>query len=436
MSDTNHTYSAAFLACLFPGETAHTYQTFHDQVKGQPGTVVHGELAQLAPFLVAQQSRGHGVFFTVNRTDGGGRELANITAIRAVWLDIDEAGRDIAPICAALRPHAVVESSPGKHHLYWRVDDLPLQEGQLFLRALRERWGGDPGATGINRVMRLPGFWHLKSSTPHMTRISEWAPDMVPYQRAHIVHYLLGGVDPATAPAAETDSTGPLHAGPVEGWRDPISDDELMARLNGQKQGPRSAAEAFGGGWSLHELWAPDMATLQAEGTRSQARLSLLTRLMYLTGGDQQRVHDLVQGHPLAIKDDRQSLLVSELHTARRTFMAWWGPELAKRQAQAAETKALAEAAGPDVDVLVPVWTAEEMRSRLIYISKSKGVVVRATKQIFKFDDATFHFASSKQEILKPGADKASSVSSLSLWLAGKGLIRNCWSTRRSSINR
>lgn len=417
MSTEDFSHTAAFLDCLAPGEQHHTFQTFHDQGSGA-GAVVHGTIAHLAPYLRAQQAQGHGVFWTVNRTDGAGRELANITSTRAVWLDIDEPGRDIAPICAALAPHCVVESSPGKHHLYWRVDDLPLADAQPLLRALRLQWGGDPGATGVNRVLRLPGFWHLKTATPHYTRIVAWNPALPAYHVTHITQHLLGGLTPAQLETGEVDTN--LHAGPVEGWRNAISDQELQGRLNGQIASPVTAAQAFGTGerWTLHELWAPDMHGLEASGQRSEARMALLTRLMYLTGGDSARVHALVHDHVLAVKDGRQGLLMRELGIARSSFLKWWEPEYVRRQAQLAETKQLAESAGPGVSVTPTVMDMEAMYGGLAYIARGKGVVVRATKQVFKLDDASIYFAASKHEGAPDDSGKVKKVSNLSTWLA------------------
>lgn len=418
MSTQDFSYTRSFLECLAPGESRFTFQTFHDQLKDQPGQIVHGSIDEVGPYLTEMQKQGHGVFWTVNRTDLQGRELANITAPRAVWLDIDQPGRDISPICAALAPHCVVESSPGKHHLYWRVDDLPLAEAQAMLRALRMQWVGDGGATGINRVLRLPGFYHLKTQTPHLTRIAQWNPALPAYEVAHLVHHMLGGFTPQQLDAQDVDTH--LHEGPVEGWRSAISEAELQGRLNGQIAGPQSAAAAFGTGdrWTLHELWAPDMHALEAAGERSEARMALLTRLMYLTGGDSKRVHDLVQDHPLAVKDGRQNLLMRELGVARGTFMKWWEPEFARRQAQREETRQLGEGAGEGVSLHAPIWTREQMKQELFYVARGKGVVLRSTKQCFKLEDATAFFAASKEEVLKEGAEQPTKVSSLSLWLA------------------
>ena len=417
MSTEDFSHTAAFLDCLAPGEQHHTFQTFHDQIKGEPGKIVHGTIAQLAPYLRAQQAQGHGVFWTVNRTNQRGRDDTDIESIRCVWLDMDDLTVDVAPVIAALAPHCVVESSPGKHHLYWRVDDMPVSEAQSYLRALWMRWGGDKGATGINRVLRLPGFWHLKTSEPHYTRIVSWNPQLPPYHAAQILQHLLAG---ELQPEADTPVLDETLSPMVEGWRNPISDQELQGRLNGQIASPVSAAQAFGAGdrWTLHELWAPDMHGLEASGQRSEARLSLYTRLMYLTGGDSLRVHELVKDHALGPKDGREKLFIKELALARASFLKWWEPEYARRQAQLAETKALGEGAGEGVSLYAPIWTREQMKSELFYVAKGRGVVVRGTKQVFKMEDASCFFASSKEEFLKEGAEKPTKVASLSLWLA------------------
>lgn len=418
MSTPDFSYTAAFLECLAPGETQFTFQTFHDQVKGQPGRILHGTLEQHGPALLSAQAEGHGVFWTVNRTNLQGRADTDVTTVRCVWLDMDDPAVPIAPVVSALQPHCVVESSPGKHHLYWRVDDLPVHEAQAVLRALRIRWQGDKGATGVNRVFRIPGFQHLKTATPHLTRITAWQPQLPAYQRAHILHYLLDGQTPESfTDTAEQPLDTHLHEGPVDGWRNRISDEELQGRLNGQIQSAPTAAQAFGNSWTLHELWAPDMHALEAAKLRTEARLSLYTRLMYLTGGDSKRVHDLCENHPLGPKDGRTKLYLDELAIARRSFMSWWEPELARRQAQQAETKAMAEGAGPGVTITPHLMDLDTMCGDLIYVARGKGVVVRSTKQCFKLEDAQVYFAASKHEVV--GEDgKVKKSSNLSAWIA------------------
>src|SRR4051812_31538625 len=64
---------------------------------------------------------GAGIFVTVNKTDGKGRKNKNVTAVRALFVDLD--GSPIDPVRAwRLKPHIIVESSPDKYHAYWRHD--------------------------------------------------------------------------------------------------------------------------------------------------------------------------------------------------------------------------------------------------------------------------------------------------------------------------
>ena len=81
--------------------------------------------------------------------------------VRAVFVDLD--GAPLAPVLeAGLEPHVVVESSPGKFHVYWQVDDCPLDQFERVQRALARRFGGDPSVHDLPRVLRVPGFLHCK----------------------------------------------------------------------------------------------------------------------------------------------------------------------------------------------------------------------------------------------------------------------------------
>jgi hypothetical protein len=86
-------------------------------------------LHRITPALRRLQAGGAagaaGVFFTVNRTVGGRRRAEDVDRVRAVFVDLDGAPLDAVMACD-LEPHCVVESSPGRFHAYWLVEDLPL----------------------------------------------------------------------------------------------------------------------------------------------------------------------------------------------------------------------------------------------------------------------------------------------------------------------
>lgn len=75
----------------------------------------------------------------------------------------DTDGAPIEPLLdASLKPHVVVESSPEKYHVYWFVSDLSLDEFTEIQKAIAKRFGTDPKVSDLSRVLRVPGFYHLK----------------------------------------------------------------------------------------------------------------------------------------------------------------------------------------------------------------------------------------------------------------------------------
>ena len=90
-----------------------------------------------------------------------------------------------------LHPSMVVETSPGHFHRYWLVaGDWPADgRGRADFAAVMERmvesYGSDKNAKDISRVLRLPGFLHRKSKTPHLVHIVEASGRR--YSRAEII---------------------------------------------------------------------------------------------------------------------------------------------------------------------------------------------------------------------------------------------------------
>jgi RepB DNA-primase from phage plasmid/Primase C terminal 1 (PriCT-1) len=155
-----------FLA-LFQG--SHCFQWFHENPsitdesqKVRPGNIVGG-YQERRHLLVDLNERGAGIYFTVNQTDGEGRKEANITKVRALFVDLD--GAPIEPVQqAACRPNIIVRTSPNKYHAYWFVADVELQEFREYQKLLAAKFRGDPSVQDLGRVMRLPGFFNLKAS--------------------------------------------------------------------------------------------------------------------------------------------------------------------------------------------------------------------------------------------------------------------------------
>lgn len=170
----------------------HFFQTFSDEKGKDKGHVSQKftSLDDTSSGLSRLNAAGAGVFVTVNETDGKGRAAKNISKIRALYFDFDDADTALArveKISAMLAPSIVVESSPGLRHVYYLVSDLSIGDAQRWLKHIIALAGSDRACSDISRVMRLPGFIHRKRE-PFMTRILSIANDgsPIPYTVAQL----------------------------------------------------------------------------------------------------------------------------------------------------------------------------------------------------------------------------------------------------------
>lgn len=109
--------------------------------------------------LQDRNGKGAGVFVVINE---GGQKDAEITKVRAVFADTD--GAPLEPFLEAhFKPHCVIQSSPGKWHVYYLVtEDFPLGRFTSVQKAIAAKFGTDPQVSNLSRVMRVPGFCHCK----------------------------------------------------------------------------------------------------------------------------------------------------------------------------------------------------------------------------------------------------------------------------------
>lgn len=121
----------------------------------------YGTLRESADWLVRENDKGAGIYWMVNRGNGEGRSLESVIEVCAVFVDLDGAPLDPVALCPS-PPHAILESSPERYQAFWRVKDCPLDYFSPVQSALAERFGGDPAIKDLPRVMRVPGFLHLK----------------------------------------------------------------------------------------------------------------------------------------------------------------------------------------------------------------------------------------------------------------------------------
>jgi hypothetical protein len=108
------------------------------------------------------------------RHDAQSRTKEDIEAIRHLYLDIDRNGPSALEAVETSglvpRPNYVLETSPEKYQVVWKVDGIAQDQAETLQRAMVREFGGDPAATDSTRVLRLPQFVNRKYETEHVVR--------------------------------------------------------------------------------------------------------------------------------------------------------------------------------------------------------------------------------------------------------------------------
>ena len=129
-----------------------------------------GRLDDKKAKLGKRNALGAGVFVAVNEITGNRRTLPNVGRIRAVFGEFDHG---LPASGFPLDPTMVVESSPGKFHVYWVSSDLSPEDFDGVMACLVADYGSDKNAKDRTRILRLAGSWHMKNpDAPWKVRIA------------------------------------------------------------------------------------------------------------------------------------------------------------------------------------------------------------------------------------------------------------------------
>jgi len=184
-----------FLEC-FPGFK--TFQTFKDNpnIKSDINLIrqvsVDGDSYPVGDFdfskkiidlniisgLEKLNNRGAGIYLTINETDGTGRKKENITRVRACFADFDgiELPKKFDP-----DPSMIIETSLGKYHVYYLTEDTPIQGFTQLQKSIAHKFNSDPVVHDLPRIMRVPGFYHMKKE-PFLTKIISYTGSKFSYR--------------------------------------------------------------------------------------------------------------------------------------------------------------------------------------------------------------------------------------------------------------
>jgi hypothetical protein len=164
------------------------------------------DTARIAAWLARHQD-WH-LYFGIALRDGRGGRRENLTAIPALWADLDQPRvrlpKPVPP------PTAIVATGRGAH-LYWALttaipaNPATLRTVDAILRGLAARLGADPAAAEAARTLRAPGTLNWKYTPPTPVRLIRLAP-----RRRYPIERFTQLAEPPRAPAPPA----PRHAPP------------------------------------------------------------------------------------------------------------------------------------------------------------------------------------------------------------------------------
>jgi RepB DNA-primase from phage plasmid len=119
-------------------------------------------------WLRYKNANGADIYVGMNplKQDASTRTKDDIETIRHLYIDLDHGGStaldaiknsDLVP-----QPNYVLNTSPNKFQVVWKVEGITSEEAEALQRGMVREFGGDPAATDSTRVLRLPGFANKK----------------------------------------------------------------------------------------------------------------------------------------------------------------------------------------------------------------------------------------------------------------------------------
>jgi RepB DNA-primase from phage plasmid len=119
-------------------------------------------------WLRYKNANGSDIYIGMNplKKDASTRTKEDIESIKHVYIDLDHGGSEALEViensAVVPKPNYVLNSSPEKHQVVWKVEGINLEEAEGLLHAMVREFGGDPAATDATRVLRVPGFANKK----------------------------------------------------------------------------------------------------------------------------------------------------------------------------------------------------------------------------------------------------------------------------------
>ena len=182
ISEIDLSQAERFLQFLDPRANQFCFRAYGDKDKSNPHLrcKLEGSFKQHVQTLVAKNNLGASICVVVN---DGGHTDNEIKNVRFVFADTD--GAPAKPLVNALPPHAIIQSSHERFHIYWRVKNITVSDFASIQKQIAQKYNTDPSISNPSRIMRIPGFLHHKGD-PYLTHTCFMDADLTAYSAREI----------------------------------------------------------------------------------------------------------------------------------------------------------------------------------------------------------------------------------------------------------
>src|SRR5215208_3665089 len=190
-----------------------------DQATIKPNFFAYPKKAEAAAKWALEESEeGREVYQCSHLLTEPCRVKENAAAVHCLWGDLD--GAEVPN--GELKPTAVVESSPGRYHAYWRLTDaIPADIAEQLNRRLAHKIDADPSGFDRTQLLRVPETTNYKYPDHPRVRILETEGSRT-YPPKQLEEILPTFEEPEAAHEPADDSEEPpvvLDAEALKAWR-------------------------------------------------------------------------------------------------------------------------------------------------------------------------------------------------------------------------
>jgi hypothetical protein len=157
------------------------------------------------------------------------RTKDDIQVFKHLFIDFDRTGGRSLQVIERSNvvppPSYVLNTSPGRFQLIWRMEGVTVEHGEALLHSLARHFDADPARNNLSTVLRLPGYANRKYKEDFLVALHAYT------ERTYHPRDFRFRIEPADSSLVRRDSSSPsAHSEPSQSERDGAYAKHALAR--------------------------------------------------------------------------------------------------------------------------------------------------------------------------------------------------------------